>query len=288
MSVVRAIVVPDAQIPFHCYPSMRAMMGYLRDTKVDWLINIGDWEDNRELSRFVGKKLKTAFAEDNLLASSQLAGDLWAEFVDAANASHRVFLEGNHESRAWHFSETHPGFAELLDPKRRLRLDETNTLYVPADSEGSVFRLEWKDGKIAGRSYAKSERIETLHGFGFIHGWYHNKYHSQQTVARFGHGSIGSGHTHDMQRMQIERFGPDSPEGITFGSLCAYEQPYIKSPTRWQKGFGELLFDPKNPGLYEVNQIRIVDGRFIGPNGKVYDGQWRRKKRSSRSSKTTR
>jgi hypothetical protein len=57
--------------------------------------------------------------------------------------------------------------------------------------------------------------------------------------------------------------------GQSLGCLCDLKQKYMHGqPCRWVQAFGEFFFFPDGRFTYYVPMI--FDGRFIGPDGKVY------------------
>ena len=106
----------------------------------------------------------------------------------------------------------------------------------------------------------------------FIHGLHTTKYHSNKMVSKFG-TNVYYGHTHDIQEMPWEQDGNDKTiVGKSLGCLCEYDQKYLKgNPTKWQQGFSEFFFFPD--GHFDEKTTRIFKHRFIGLDGKVYDGK---------------
>ena len=79
------------------------------------------------------------------------------------------------------------------------------------------------------------------------------------------------GHTHTMEiKMASSPARQIAFSGYNVGCLCNMMPDYMKNkPHGWTHGFA-VVYLYEN-GYFEVNMIRILDGRFIY-NGKVYQG----------------
>ena len=247
------IVMTDFQTPYHDTASLRAVEAYMADEKWDGYINLGDFLDFNELSswnedaprRVIEKTAQTFKIGNEILDRHQKL--IRAKNKDAI----MVLLEGNHEYRTEVYMDKHPELEGTLEVEIGLRLKERKITWVPYWSTGKLFKK--------GNAY-------------FAHGKFTNKNHAFNTVDRYG-VCIYYGHTHDVQEFPKVVYGKDKTlVGKSLGCLCRYDQRYLKgNPTNWQQAFAVFRFFPD--GYYTENTIRIFKNRFVGLNGKVYDGK---------------
>lgn len=253
----RWIVLPDTQIPYHDKRTLKALEEYIKDVQlsddpfVGWL-QMGDFLDFDEMSRWnVGYESSIK----GTLAKSYRAGN---EFLDrhqelmalGGKPYEMVILQGNHDFRVKDFGRKEPRLAEIVDYAYNLRLKERGIKFVKC----------WETKK----PFVKGKAM-------FIHGKYLTQTHAKKTVESYG-GNVYYGHTHDVQEHPKLLFGKDKTiVGKSLGCLCIYQMPYVGAdPTNWQQAFAEFLFFPD--GFFQENTTKIYKHRFVGRNGKVYQG----------------
>ena len=105
----------------------------------------------------------------------------------------------------------------------------------------------------------------------FTHGKFLNKYHAFKMVDTYG-VCIYYGHTHDIMEFPKSTWGKDKTlVGKSLGCLCLYEQSYMKgAPSNWQQAFSEFYIF--RDGFFQENTTKIFNHRFVGANGKIYQG----------------
>ena len=249
----RWIVVPDMQVPFEDKRTLRAVEAYMDDHRWDGYINLGDFLDFRELSRFEEGNLR-----DNKISAirrSYAAGnailDRHVDIIRRRNrAARMVLIEGNHEYRIEAYLDKHPEAAGLVEVPVGLRLKERAIDWIPFWSLGKLFRL--------GNAY-------------FGHGRFTGKYHAAKHADHYG-VCFYYGHVHDIMTFPRVQHGNDKTiEAASLGCLCRYDQTYIAgAPTNWQQGFA--VFHVLPDGYYQRFIVRIFRHRFVSPEGKVYAG----------------
>jgi len=251
--VYKVIVLPDPHIPRHHKPSIRALNNFLRENTFDEWLCLGDLNDFEFLYKLDKTYLKTIeehtfkhqYKQTNKFLDEQqeliLRNNKYAKFT---------LLEGNHDVRPNSYMEAEPSTAGFLGVKRCLHLEERNIRYIEHWSQGEVY---------------------SIGAANFIHGYSINKYHAFKAVQDFG-TNIFYGHTHDIQSHTIHRLNHyDSIVGQSFGTLMEYNAPYMRGkPHKWQHAFGLFYFFDDGYFTYQV--ITIIDGAFVGPNGKIYRG----------------
>ena len=247
------IVLPDMQVPYEDKETLRAVEQYMSDHRWDGCINLGDFLDFAELSKFdedaPGRKIdrtSDTFERGREILDRQLA------ILRKRNKNCRyVLLEGNHDYRAVVYMEKHEELEGTLNVPKNLELAKRRIEWIPSWSKGKVFKL--------GNAF-------------FVHGRYTNKYHAAKMVDVYG-VSIYYGHTHDVQEFPKVLQGNDKTiVGKSLGCLCRYDQSYLRgNPTNWQQSFSVFYIFPD--GFYTEQTIRIFKHRFVSPDGKVYDGR---------------
>lgn len=249
--VKKAIVLPDIHIPLHDSQSISAVNEFARaNGPWDYWIQLGDLGDFDFISKF---------SKDNL---RKLRGQTWMKQYDPMNAfldeQQEIYgdeciyqlLEGNHDYRVECVIDRMPELEGLVEVPLRLDLE----------SRGIEWVKSWSEGQTVSLGHAK-----------FIHGAYHNINHTRSVVTKYGH-SVFYGHTHDIMETPWERMGDDDTiVARSMGCLCSYKMKYMRGmPTKWQQGFGIFYIFPD--GNFTYYTPRIIQHRFVGPDGKVYDG----------------
>lgn len=247
-----AIVLPDLQLPFEDTVAVNAVEQLLKDLRVDYWIQLGDFMDFNYISRWTTENLKvltgSTFVDDYKYANEFL--DRHIKLVRGKNPdAEMVIIEGNHDFRPKVVIEKDPRYEGMIEFDRNLRLKEKNIKFIPFWSTGDIYTI----GKA-----------------NFIHGYYTNDAHAKKHVQNYGK-NIFYGHLHDVQTFSIAQSGDhNSLVGQSLGCLCKYQLDYVRGkPVRWQQAFAVFHFFPN--GDFTYNVVRIVRGRFIY-NGKVYDG----------------
>lgn len=249
--VKKAIVLPDLHIPLHDKLSIEAINKFARDNGPwDYWVQLGDLGDFDFISKFTKENLR------------QLRGKTWKnqydpinEFLDEQQAIYGeecnyVILEGNHDYRVECAIDRMPELEGLVEIPVSLDLEGRGIRWVKSWSEGEILRL----GKA-----------------NFIHGNFHNVNHTKSTVTKYGH-SFFYGHTHDIMETPWERMGDDDTiVARSMGCLCTYQMKYMRGrPNKWQQGFGIFYLMPD--GNFTYYNPRLIQHRFVGPDGVVYDG----------------
>lgn len=253
MKPYKVIVLSDLQLPFEEKRAVNAIEKYMADEKFDEWIQIGDFMDFNYISRWTEKNLKivtgTTFTDDYAYANAFL--DRQQKILRKNNSKAKMtIIEGNHDMRPDKVIEKDPRYEGLIEFDRNLRLKERGIKFVKFWTRGEVY---------------------TVGNASFIHGLYTNQYHAAKTVQRYG-TNVFYGHTHDVQMYsQVLHGDGKTIVGQSLGCLCKYDMPYIQGkPTNWQLAFGVFYFFPNGNFTYYIP--RIFNGRFISPEGRIYQG----------------
>lgn len=251
--IKRVIVLPDLQCPFQSKKSLKVVEQYIEEHVWDCLIIIGDFLDYYTISRFneghpgmlEGKTILKEIQEGEKVLDRLLSK------VRAKNKECRViYLEGNHEARAYQFATMFPHLKGMIEPEIALKLEEKGVEYY--------------------RSWSQSEGVQIGKAY-FTHGRYTNMHHAKKMVESYDE-NVFYGHTHDVNSYNKTSFGTGkSKVGQSLGHLCLYpkEVDYTKrSPKNWQEAFATFYFQPSGDFNYYIT--RIFHNQFISPEGKLY------------------
>lgn len=249
--VKKAIILPDIHIPLHDELSINAVNQYARENGPwDYWVQLGDLGDFDFISKYTKENLRA------------LNGKTWKwqydpinQFLDEqqeiyGDGTEYTILEGNHDYRVECVIDRMPELEGLVELPIQCDLEGRGIRWVRSWSEGEIFKL--------GRAF-------------FTHGAFHNINHTKSTVTKYGH-SVFYGHTHDIMETPWERYGDDDTiVARSMGCLCTYKMKYMRGrPTKWQQGFGIFYILPD--GSFTYYTPRIIQHRFVGPDGRVYDG----------------
>lgn len=253
-SIYKVIVTPDAQLPYEDPVAMSAVEQYAADNHFDEWVDLGDFLDLDFLSRHnegkhrlnAGKFLSEHYAYGREVLNRRL------KILRSNNPKAKfTLLEGNHDFRPEAFADKNPAMQGLIEVEAGLELEEKRVDFIRCWRDGTVYRV----GKML-----------------YTHGLYISRYHAAKMVETWC-DNITYGHTHDVMQFPKIMHGRDKViVGQSLGCLCRYDQSYIKeNPKNWQQAFGIYYFFPSGHFTYYVP--RIIDGRFVAPDGKVYTGK---------------
>ena len=250
--IKRVIVAGDFQIPYQDDRALAAFEKFMAAHTWDLYINLGDFLDFDSISSFnFGKPraIRDRYLSSDFALANKILDRQQAIIRKRNPRAEFVLLQGNHEERVERYLDQNPQFEGLLDLPKLLRLDERKIKWVEAWSKGEVYKV----GKAT-----------------FTHGLYTNMYHAKKMLDAEAH-SVFYGHTHDMMCIpRTRRDKSDLQVGQSLGCMCEIEQSYMKGkPSNWQQGFGVFHFLPD--GTYNYYTPRIIDGRFVGPDGILYE-----------------
>lgn len=253
----RWLVLPDLQLPYEDKQTLEALEEYIKDVQtsrnpfVGWL-HIGDFLDFDELSRW--NSGYEASIKGNLAESFERGNSFLDRHQALMSLSGKdfkmVMLQGNHDYRTVDFGLKNPHMAQFCNYEKNLRLEERGINFVKSWETGDMYQK--------GNAY-------------FTHGKFLNKYHAFKMVDTYG-VCVYYGHTHDVMEFPKSTWGNDKTlVGKSLGCLCSYEQSYMKgAPSNWQQAFAEFYFFPD--GYFQEITTKIFKHRFVGQNGKVYQG----------------
>lgn len=250
MSYEKWLVLPDPHIPYEDKITYTAIGKYMEDEKWDGLIILGDFLDFNEISKYNqdAPRRKTEKVKETFKAGNAFLDKLQKTVGKKCQI---VLIEGNHDFRVEDYMDKHEELDGLLDIADNLRLKERGIKWVK----------NWSKGELFSKGHAK-----------FAHGQFISTHHAKKMAQTYG-ACIFYGHTHDIMEHPIEYYGDDKTiVGKSLGCTCDYNQKYLKgNPTKWQQAISVFYFF--SDGFFQENTIKIFKHRFVGLNGKVYDGK---------------
>lgn len=180
-----------------------------------------------------------------------------ARVVEITNPDRAVFLEGNHEERWERMLSKVQSDSKLSNLLRLPKLSEALTLdwILGLEELGYEYR-RYLDSPLLLR-----DRLLVMHGNKA------NKYVSSTELGNLGK-SFMQGHAHKIQNFTRSTVD-DTLGGWVIGCLCSTKQPYTSRSDSAQ-GFAIVnWYKDNDEWLFDVEQIRIHDGRGTW-RGKLY------------------
>lgn len=251
-TIIKGIILPDTHCPDYDKKAMNATLQYIIDIRPDYLLHLGDLCDFASLSRF------------RVASSSELTGlkteidetNKWLDAIDTilSDKCKKVITLGNHDQRPEIYRLNNWDAAA----RKLLGLD-----VLPNAEE--MFRLKKRGWKVLERG-----ALFSLGKALFTHGYFVNKYHAQKTVSKF-FKNIYYGHTHDCQSHTMVGLDSLPVEAMSLGTLQNKNPKWMQGvPTPWVHMVSTIyVFDG---GKYNLYPSKIINGRFVSPEGKLYVG----------------
>ena len=256
MKIKRGIVLTDLQCPYECKKSLNAVEQYMSEYNWDYYLNLGDHLDYFCIAKYnVGKP---GLVEGQTILNEVSQGESVLErhrrIIRANNPKSKMYLlEGNHDYRATDHVHRNPQLKGIIEPEVVLKLKEKGIEYIKCWSEGKTLQI--------GKAF-------------FTHGLYVNQHHPKKMVEAYEE-NIFYGHTHDTNSFnKTSKANGKTKVGQSLGCMCKYPKgvDYRKgAPTKWQIAFTVFYFLPN--GLFNYYIVRIHDGSFVSPEGKLYNGK---------------
>lgn len=240
------IVQSDHHIPHQDDKSINACLQLMDDVKPDEFVLLGDFLDYGCISHWNLGRNKTL--EMQRLKSDYIKGNVLLDEYDKRLPAGCIkhFFEGNHEVWIKDLIDKTPQLEGLVEPESQLKLIERGYVIYPYNDIIPFGKLNLTHGIYACANTVKKHLDELKVNIMF-------------------------GHTHTMAVMMSSSPARDIAfSGYNVGCLCNMQPDYMRNrPHGWTHGFAIIYLYPN--GYFEVNMIRILDGRFIY-NDKVYQG----------------
>ncbi len=251
MKPVRYIACGDFQGERHV---LDKIVPFLRDFKPDIFILGGDFLDFDAISCFSTHK-RNAVGLNSVLSDTRKEIELGRSMLDAIREAvgpkcRIVFLMGNHEERLEKFFFEYPQlFNDYTTLEGALELKKRKIELVEQGGFVKVGKLYFMHGeKYGSDNFTKNAAMKC-----------------RKNVRLFHH------HTNQSYMITSELDKDEKIEVKSCGCMCGMSPSYLKGQqNRWINSFffGYVLPD----GGFQDFTLNIVNGRMIGPDGKVYGG----------------
>jgi predicted phosphodiesterase len=240
------VVVSDHHIPFQDEKANRAVIELVEDVKPDIFNILGDFLDYGCISHWNASRQKTL--ENQRLKKDYIMGNALLDAYDIRlpKECEKHFFKGNHEVWVDELLEKNPQLEGLIEPESNLKLIERGYKIHAYNDIVPFGKLNLTHGIYAGGNPTKKHLDELKVNIMF-------------------------GHTHTMGLLMSSSAARQIAfSGYNVGCLCNMCPDYMRNrPSGWTHGIA-VVYLYEN-GYFEVNMIRILDGRFIY-NGKTYQG----------------
>lgn len=246
-----AVILPDIHVPYHDKRAVDLVVKYIKDTKPEVVVQLGDMYDCYGISRFDKNPKRIDTLQDEIDEGKKI----WQAIKKASPKSKLVMLEGNHEARLPKMlMKASPGMYSLnaLRPKRLFELD---TLGVEWYSSHDTYKL---NNSLVITHGAADDGCKLSQ---------HAGYSAKNTMDKWGNvsGIMGHGHRVGMSTKTMQ--DGTMVQWIEAGCLADLHPEYVKNPN-WQHGFAVVNYTKNR---FHATPIVIANYEFIS-NGKVYKG----------------
>lgn len=241
----RVLFVPDTHRPFHDKKAWALFLRVARAYQPHRVAIVGDFGDFYAVSQHDKSPAGAIrFAEE--IADIQEGLDE----LDGLGATHKVYVEGNHEDRVRRYVMQHPELHNVLTVPKLLDLTRRGWKYVP-----------YKD-------HTRIGKVHVTHDVGVA---------SRNAIFRsldlYQH-SVVTGHTHRfMSVVEGTALGGEAKIALSFGWLGDVEQiDYMnraKARASWALGFGVAEHEVKTGHLY-FTPVPILPDYSCALHGRVY------------------
>lgn len=254
--IKRYVIISDTQIPYHDQRAVNAVINFIKVTKPDEVVHIGDLMDYPGPSRW-SKGGRGEFETDIFEHSEIAKRKFLAPLRDAYDGPVGV-IEGNHDERPRVYLEK---YAPALSGKQEFNFDAL------LDFESYEIRVlpetyKFAPGWIMTHGHRQGIRLTNIPG------------NTATNAAKRLGVSVIMGHTHRMgigghtighNGTVVQRL-----TGVEVGNLMDYKhasQQYLKGGTaNWQKGFAVVDVD----GKCVAPQLVFIEGNKFIVDGKTY------------------
>ena len=244
------IVMPDIHVPYQDDRAIEPVLKCIRDLKPDKIVQLGDFYDFYDLSKFDKDPNRVNGLQEEIDAGKKL----WMLIHQASPKSELIMLEGNHESRLQSYLKKNPEMHSL----RSLKLD--NIIEVK-DLGVKVFGAD--------KDYMLNESLLLTHG-AKDDGCRLSQFAGYSAKMNLDRKNISMvhGHTHRMgSSMRTDYSGLKVAYEI--GCLCSLKPEYMKNPN-WQQGFAVIHYGKR---FFNVQAIPITKDYNFYYGGKLYRGK---------------
>jgi len=166
--------------------------------------------------------------------------------AEALKPKELIYITGNHCAWLDQLTDVMPALQGIINLKSLLKLDKWKV--IPQGGQFDLGKLTFMHGDTisGGEHSAKAAVI------------------NYERSVRYGHM-----HTHQVYTKNSPIDYKNAKTGMAVGCLCRKGPGYGKGkPNKWIQGFLVGYVQPN--GTFNDFHVNIVDGQFVGPNGKIY------------------
>lgn len=244
-TVKRGIAVGDLHYPHDNPACKKILFDFVEDFSPDLFIFAGDMMDMETIS--FHNKRKPKLKEGKRLSYEYRGFQL--SYLDRlkkvlSSETDKYWLYGNHEYRVERLIEEYPQYEGFIEVNKNLDLQDWT-------------EISYND-------------VLSLGEMNFIHGHYHNKYHSFKNVSTYGK-QIFNWHVHTNQVFTMHSPVNRLPkQGVSVGCMCDKNPEWLRNkPNNWVHQF--MFFYLFGDGSFSYYLPIIMHGRAV-INGKLYEG----------------
>lgn len=228
------LFVPDTHVPYHDERAWQLMLEVGRAIRPKYVVHLGDLADFYKVSSHSKDPSRQLRFKDEIALSR-----VKVEELEALDAEHYIFVEGNHEDRLRRYLwDKAPELFGLVDTRKLLGLERWQ--FVP-------YKQDTKIGK-----------VYVTHDVGYA-----GKYAARRTADTYQHSAV-TAHTHRLDYLVIgnatgERYVSCVPGWLGDWSKVDY-QHRLKTAVDWSLGFAVGWLD-ESTGHMHIQPVPIVDYR---------------------------
>lgn len=247
-NITKIAVLPDVHCPENI--GLEPVYRYIHDLKPNYLVLLGDFMDEGGISRH--NKNNNRDLEGKRLLEDVRKGNEILDNLDRSipKKCKKVYVRGNHEEWLDQHCNEFAYLDGVLDLASLLKLKKRKY-------EVTSLNIPYRIGKY----------------LIFVHGLYTGMHHAKKHALGYK-SSIIYGHLHDIQtHTEVSPYDRgDFIAGFCMGCLCNKNPKFMKNrPDNWVNGFGTVYIN-NDTDYFNVYTTTIVNGSFIGPDGKYYEG----------------
>jgi predicted phosphodiesterase len=243
-----AIILPDIHTPYHDDRAISVVVKYIKATKPDQIIQLGDMYDCYSLSRFDKDPARISSLQEEIDRGALI----WQQLKEASPKSKLVMLEGNHERRLVKYLMKHPELHGLkaLNPEVLFGLKELGIKFVRSEDTYYI------NNSLVATHGATDDGCKLSQ---------HAGYSAKNTLDKWGNVSGIMGHGHRIGMSTRTLADGTMVQWIESGTLSRLKPEYVKNPN-WQHGFVVVKYTKNR---FHATPVVIANYEFIA-DGKVY------------------
>ena len=247
------VLVPDIHWPYQHKVAEANVMQYIKKTKPERTIQVGDASDFESLSRFrknLPPSRQRHFKEE--VDGSRERWEAWSKLP-----TELFWGAGNHEERLRRYAED--GAPELFE-------------IIDSDFDyPTLMRFDKLGIQVAWPTYGEGTWVDEAQTLWVTHGDYARKHSAdsaQAHVHTYG-ASVVHGHTHRLGAYYHTKLSDKAHQGYELGTLAdRWSVPKATKVVDWQLGFGVVHHVGPH---WNMTLVHIQpDGSFVGPDGRYY------------------